>query len=77
MTRRAWMHRVTGDVRTTDPREHGLDVDAWVLLVSIEDVIARVPSPPAASDRSDYAQGRDDMRNEMLDALDRSGKEQK
>ena len=77
MTRRAWMHFSTGDVRTTDPREHGLDVDAWVLLVSIAEVIKRVPSPPAASDRSDYAQGRDDMRNEMLDALDRSGKEQK
>jgi hypothetical protein len=66
------MHFSTGDVRTTDPRERGLDADAWVLLVSIEDVIKRVPSPPAASDRSDYAQGRDDFRDEMLDALDRS-----
>ena len=69
MTRRAWMHRVTGDVRTTDPREYGLDADAWVLLVSMEDVRACVPPPPATSDRSDYAQGRDDMRNEMLDEL--------
>ena len=71
MTSRAWMHRVTGDVRTTDPREHGLDTDAWVLLVAMEDVRACLPPAPAASDRSDYAQGRDDMRNEMLDALDR------
>lgn len=71
MTRRAWMHFSTGDVRTTDPREHGLDADAWVLLVSIGDVLRSVPSPPTASGRSDYAQGRDDMRNEMLDALDK------
>lgn len=69
MTRRAWMHFSTGDVRTTDPREYGLDVDAWVLLVSIEDVLKREPSPPASNDRSDYAQGRDDFRDEMLDAL--------
>lgn len=69
MTRRAWMHFSTGDVRTTDPRRNGLDADAWVLLVAMEDVRACVPPAPAASDRSDYAQGRDDMRNEMLDAL--------
>lgn len=65
------MHSTTGDVRTTDPRGHGLDVDAWVLLVALEDVLKRVSSPPASNDRSDYAQGRDDFRNEMLDALDK------
>ena len=34
-------------------------------------VRACVPPAPAASARSDYAQGRDDFRNEMLDALDK------
>ena len=34
-------------------------------------VRACVPPAPAASDRSDYAQGRDDFRNEILDALDK------
>ncbi len=71
MTRRAWMHQETGELRAHHPREYGLDPDEWVLMVAIEDVMKRVPSPPAASDRSDYAQGRDDFRYEMLDALDK------
>ena len=57
------------ELRAHHPREYGLDPDEWVLLVSIEDVLKRVPSPPASNDRSDYAQGRDDFRDEMLDAL--------
>jgi len=65
------MHFSTGDVRTTDPREHGLDTDAWVLLVAMENVRACLPPATAAVRCSDYAQGRDDMRNDMLDALDR------
>ena len=71
MTSRAWVHRVTGELRAHDPRDQGLDTDAWLLLVAMEEVRACVPPAPAASDRSDYAQGRDDFRNEMLDALDK------